>query len=205
MDFSYLCALWSGKKIEGPPRPHMRNQVCLISILLIFIPLCAAKAQNQTFVVDETQHAGTEVEVDSTLLGKNIFSLLSNDVTIVQPTAVRDVIDAQARENEGTTFNGFRIRLYIGSSPDARETSLATLKKFNSMYPHIQVFRSYTAPNFKVSVGNFRTRVDAELVLREIKDEFPEAFIVRERFKYPSIGVPDFSGEESEESLFPGL
>ena len=64
------------------------------------------------------------------------------------------------------------------------------------MYPGIQAYRSYASPNFKVTVGNFRTRLDAEALLRQIKGDFPDAFIVRERFKYPSIGSVDLHPEE---------
>ena len=65
---------------------------------------------------------------------------------------------------------------------------------------YIQAYRSYTSPNFKVSVGNFRTRVDAEILLREIQEEFPDAFIARERFKYPSMGAPDLRTLTEESS-----
>jgi len=42
-----------------------------------------------------------------------------------------------------------------------------------------------------VTVGNFRTRLEAEALLQRIKGDFPDAFIVRERFKYPTIGRAD--------------
>ena len=40
-------------------------------------------------------------------------------------------------------------------------------------------------------MGNFRTRLEAEALLQRLKGDFPDAFIVRERFKYPSIGRAD--------------
>ena len=57
--------------------------------------------------------------------------------------------------------------------------------------PYINVYRSYSAPNFKVTVGSFRNRVEAQRMLDAIKDEFPDAFIVRDKFRYPSIGDPE--------------
>ena len=42
-----------------------------------------------------------------------------------------------------------------------------------------------------MTAGNFRTRLEAEALLQKIKADFPDAFIVRERFKYPTIGRAD--------------
>ena len=65
------------------------------------------------------------------------------------------------------------------------------IRRFNTLYPHIQAYRSFASPNFKVTAGNFRTRLEAEALLQRIKGDFPDAFIVRERFKYPTIGRAD--------------
>ena len=89
------------------------------------------------------------------------------------------------------SYNGFRIRLYFASTRMAREESASVIRRFNELYPHIQAYRSFASPNFKVTVGNFRTRLEAEALLRKIKEDFPDAFIVRERFKYPTIGRSD--------------
>lgn len=166
---------------------------------VLFLTASTAAAQLPSVSGDELVHAGIEAEVDSTLAGRDIFSVLPEDVVVVQPSQVRDALNARIAANDASTFNGFRIRIYIGSKPSAREESLEALVRFNRKYPYIQAYRSYTTPNFKVSVGNFRTRVDAEILLARIKDEFPDAFIARERFKYPTIGTPDMRGPEPDE------
>lgn len=171
--------------------------ICIFAAL--FLAALPAAAQLPSVSGDDLVHAGIEVEVDSTLDGRDIFSVLPDDVVVVQPAQVRDALNARIAANDASTFNGFRIRIYIGSKPAAREESLEALMRFNRRYPHIQAYRSYSTPNFKVSVGNFRTRVDAEILLNEIKGEFPDAFIARERFKYPTIGAPDMRGPEPTE------
>lgn len=177
-------------------------------IFSIFISLLAAELPSAAQIErelpsisgDDLVHAGVEVEIDSTLYGKDIFSVLPDDIVVIQPSEVRDALNAQVEANDATDFNGFRIRIYLGSSPSAREESLDALVRFNERFPYIQAYRSYSTPNFKVSAGNFRTRVDAEILLNVIREEFPEAFIARERFKYPTIGTPDLRGPEPEET-----
>ena len=167
------------------------NRILLLMVLLVFaVP--AAHAQNlETEEVSEIEHAGDEVQVDSTLLGRDIFSSLPEQVVVRQTPAVRAALTRQVSSNAGKSYSGFRIRLFFASNRTAREESSAVIRRFNELYPHIEAYRSFSSPNFKVTVGNFRTRIEAEAFLRKIKGDFPDAFIVRERFKYPSIGQPD--------------
>lgn len=168
----------------------MKNKLFLI-LALLALAVPRLSAQNLEEAGDELEHSGTEVQVDSALLGRDIFSTLPERVVVRQPDAVRQALTRQVAGNAGKMYSGFRIRLYFASSRSAREESAAVLRRFSAMYPGIQAYRSYASPNFKVSVGNFRSRLDAEAFLRTIVGDFPDAFIVRERFKYPSVGRPD--------------
>ena len=165
----------------------MKNKLLLI-LALLFLTAPLLPAQTLEEAGDELEHSGNEVQIDSTLAGRDIFSALPEQVVVRQSAAVRQALTRQVERNAGKNYSGFRIRLYFASSRTAREESAAVLRRFSAMYPGIQAYRSYASPNFKVSVGNFRTRLDAEALLRQIKADFPDAFIVRERFKYPSIG-----------------
>ena len=176
------------------------NSKLLLGILL----LCAGPvlfAQNtEEAMSSEIEHAGEEVQLDSTLAGRDIFSALPEQVVVRQTPAVRAALNKQVSGNASRMYNGFRIRLYFASTRTAREESAAVIRRFNDKYPHIQAYRSFASPNFKVTAGNFRTRLEAEALLRQIKGDFPDAFIVRERFKYPTIGRADTRpGEQPSE------
>ncbi len=176
--------------------------------LIILFALCCPHlllAQNQALeteeLQEELQHTGLEVQLDSSLLGFDVFASMPSDVEINQTEAVRRALMARIAANDSTDFNGFRIRIYLDSRREARNESMATIKRFNELYPYIQADRSFDSPNFKVSAGNFRTRLEAENFLKQIKGNFPNAFIVREKFKYPSIGKPDTRKLEPADSL----
>ena len=168
----------------------MNKLFWVFALLILGVP--ALRAQNiEEEIPSEIEHAGEEVQVDSTLLGRDIFSALPERVVVRQSPAVRAALNKQVAANAGKQYNGFRIRLYFASTRTAREESSAVIRRFNALYPHIQAYRSFASPNFKVTVGNFRTRLEAEALLQRIKGDFPDAFIVRERFKYPTIGRAD--------------
>ncbi len=164
-------------------------------VILVMMLLPLGKLSAQT-LGEEAENAGLEVQVDSTLLGRDIFSVLPENVVVMQSPAVRDALNGQAALNAGKTVSGYRIRLFLDSSRSAREASLAVMSRFHSLYPNIPVYRTFSAPNFKVSAGNLRTRVDAERLLRVLKPDFPDAFIVRDKFRFPTLGTPDTSGPE---------
>ena len=167
------------------------NKILVLLALLAF-GAPALRAQSlETEEMAEIEHAGNEVQVDSTLLGRDVFSTLPEEVVVRQSPAVRAALTRQVASNAGKSYSGFRIRLFFASNRTAREESASVIRRFNEMYPHIEAYRSFSSPNFKVTVGNFRTRIEAEAFLRKLKGDFPDAFIVRERFKYPTIGRPD--------------
>ena len=164
----------------------------ILALLALGAP--ALRAQNmEEEISSEIEHAGEEVQVDSTLLGRDIFSALPERVVVRQSPAVRNALNKQVAANAEKQYNGFRIRLYFANTRTAREASAAVIRRFNALYPHIEAYRSFASPHFKVTAGNFRTRLEAEALLQRIKGDFPDAFIVRERFKYPTIGRADTS------------
>ena len=108
----------------------------LLALLLLGAP--ALRAQNATEEISsEIEHAGEEVQVDSTLLGRDIFSALPEQVVVRQTPAVRAALNKQVAANADKQYNGFRIRLYFASTRTAREESSAVIRRFNALYPHI--------------------------------------------------------------------
>lgn len=125
--------------------------------------------------------------VDSLLKGRDIFSVMPENVTVVQSGAIKASVLEKARTNEGKMQNGFRIRIFFDNSQSARSGSEAALYRFKMKYPEVAAYRSFTSPYFKVTVGDYRNKSEALEALSEIRKDFPTAFIVRERFKYPSM------------------
>lgn len=136
----------------------------------------------------DIQTVGNEVQVDSAIVGKSVFQILPDGVTVQQSAKVAGALGLQIEENARKQYSGFRIRIYFDNAQNAREKSSAVLEKFKENHPDMEGYRSYDSPNFKVTVGNFRNRAEADAALEVLKQEFPSAFVVREKFKYPAIG-----------------
>lgn len=76
--------------------------------------------------------------------------------------------------------SGYRIRIFSGSGIDSKERAMETRTKFISKYEDIQAYIQYDIPNYKVYVGDCRTRHDALKIFELVKRDFPNAFIVEQ-------------------------
>jgi hypothetical protein len=95
---------------------------------------------------------------------------------------VQQLIDRKAsynRLNNGE-YDGFRIKIHFGADRvKAREIKT----KFNTKFPDINAYEDYIQPNFVITVGDFRTKLEAFEALKKIQVEFPNSFYVKSKIK----------------------
>ncbi|HMR46146.1 MAG TPA: SPOR domain-containing protein [Bacteroidia bacterium] len=75
---------------------------------------------------------------------------------------------------------GYRIQLYFGSQ---RDKAYELRTEFIKLYPQTAAYVLYQQPNFKLRVGDFRTRLDAQKSLKELQAFYPSAFLVKDDIK----------------------
>ena len=139
---------------------------------------------------------GQAPALDSTLVGKNIFSILPSkdrgakaNVTVHQSQNILKALNNQIASNSSRRVSGYRVRIFNDNKQNSRGASEAALNRFKGMYPGIAAYRTYSNPYFKVTVGDFRTKSEAMQLLQQIRGSFPSAFIVKESsINYPPVG-----------------
>ena len=133
-------------------------------------------------------------QMDTTLAGKDIFSLLGNgkgNVTVIQSERIRNGMSRHIEENKTEKISGYRVRIYFDNKQNSRGASEEAQRRFQANHPGIMAYRSFTSPFFKVTVGDFRTRSEAIQLMQQISREFPTAFIVKETINYPVVDKKD--------------
>lgn len=70
---------------------------------------------------------------------------------------------------------GYRIQTYAGSS---RQQAMTIRNEIAEKYPDYAAYVIYKQPTFRVRVGDFRTRFEAQKLLNEIKPVYSSSFIV---------------------------
>lgn len=123
--------------------------------------------------------------VDSTLVGKDILSVLGPGVTVDQTPLVRQALQTYVSNNAEKPISGYRVRVFYDNGPQARDKSEAIEQLLKKQYPEVMVYRSFESPNYKVSIGDFRTKDEAQRIYNALKGTYPTAFIIKESINYP--------------------
>ncbi|HWZ02068.1 MAG TPA: SPOR domain-containing protein [Mucilaginibacter sp.] len=81
-----------------------------------------------------------------------------------------------------STSSGYRVQIYFGSN---RQSAYNAQAKFMSDYPEVSTYVTYTEPNFKVQVGDFRTRLEAQKMQSDLNGMFSSLFIIPTKINLP--------------------
>jgi hypothetical protein len=133
----------------------------------------------------ETRVDNAPPQVDSTLVNRNILSLMGPGVTVNQSRTLRNAFDQYVSANASKRMTGYRIRVYYENGQNARGRSEAIARTISATYPGLGVYRTFESPNFKVCVGDYRTKDDALRMYHALKAQYPTALILRETINYP--------------------
>lgn len=75
---------------------------------------------------------------------------------------------------------GFRLVLFVQSGNHSKNACNEAKNTFLELYPLENAYIIYDEPYFKLKVGNFRTRMEAQRFLEELKGNYPQAYIVKD-------------------------
>ncbi len=89
------------------------------------------------------------------------------------PAEFNDIIKSKVKVAKKERV--WRVRIYMGTGNDARETASAIRAGFVSEYPNIEADTRYPSPYFKVLVGSFDTRIKAESFRVALLKKYPNS------------------------------
>ncbi|GHE29329.1 SPOR domain-containing protein [Sphingobacterium griseoflavum] len=72
---------------------------------------------------------------------------------------------------------GFRVQIFSGSS---RNDAYAVQSRFQNAYKDISSYVSYDEPNYRVKVGDFRSRAEATSFMRVLRSQYNNVFVFTE-------------------------
>ena len=83
------------------------------------------------------------------------------------------------------TMPGYRIQIFMEIGNDAINHAQSVKYSFTRAFPEIPVYLSYEQPYYRLRVGDFRSRIEAEKYLRLIKPKFSLAFVTTDVINPP--------------------
>ena len=105
------------------------------------------------------------------------LSAQKNEGTVkIETSAHVDEMMAQkkAYNKSQNTINGYKIQIYYGSEKRCYEVK----DEFTAFFPDITTSIIFSTPQWKLHVGNFRTRLEADHAMVQIKKEYPAAIVL---------------------------
>jgi hypothetical protein len=105
----------------------------------------------------------------------------SNSVVIYKDPRLDMLVKKQAQINEETsrdarrTARGFRLMII---NTNKRDEALAAKTKVYTYFPELKAYLLYQSPYFKLKVGNFKERKEAEDYQKQLNIYFPKGVFI---------------------------
>ncbi len=84
------------------------------------------------------------------------------------------VAQKKAFNKELNSYPGYKIQIYYGSEKECYEIK----DEFSSLFPEIPTSVIFSTPQWKLQVGEYRTRLEADKSIQSIKKEYPSAIVL---------------------------
>lgn len=103
-------------------------------------------------------------------------------VTVHAEAAVEEFLQTrQLQFAADSSVNGYRIQIFISTD---RKQAMAEEEKFRNTFPGIPLYMKYDAPNFKLRVGDYNNKLEAQYLYKLLSTDYPRLFLVPDRV-YP--------------------
>ncbi|MBO6026853.1 MAG: SPOR domain-containing protein [Bacteroidales bacterium] len=105
------------------------------------------------------------------------------------------------------TLNGFRVQIFMEIGNEAVDHAEVVKAEFEETIPELPIYLSYEQPYYRLRVGDFRNRVEAEKYLRILKPKYSLAFVTADVINPPAKIEPieleeqDDTGEETGDDI----
>ena len=140
-------------------------------ILISLIPIFLESGLNVIYAQDVNEYQILEY-LQQKRHGEGELNIIMDDLVLEN---LRQHILYNAKN---PSVSGYRIRIFSDSGFDSYEGALNKRTQFIKIYENISAYLQYDVPNYKVYVGDCRTKSEALKILELIRKDFPYAFIV---------------------------
>jgi hypothetical protein len=112
----------------------------------------------------------------------------AGEIKVIQDPRVDSLLQMHKKLNEKNPhIEGWRINIFFESGNNSKKMAVDAKAKFVQSYADVPCYVVFQEPYYKVRVGDYRTRMEAEKLLKELVPEYPNAFVVEDEINFPVI------------------
>lgn len=98
------------------------------------------------------------------------------NLQVFQDEKITELLEIKSNlSKDNKISDGYTIQLFYGELKEAN----SMIRNYNRSLSNWSATIEYETPNYKVWVGNFSTRLEADRALLEIQKDFPNAFVLK--------------------------
>lgn len=117
-----------------------------------------------------------------TLSGLAFSQKVEDNPNVDQDLRVDRLIEKHRQFNQANPgVDGFRVQVFFDSGNNSKKSAQTAREKFIELYPDIAAYLTFKSPYYRVRVGDFRTKLEAEGYLFQLAATYPNAFTVPDR------------------------
>lgn len=87
-------------------------------------------------------------------------------------------LELASASKAGSATSGYRVQIFSGLE---REMAYTEQSRFKAAFPNVRTYISYVQPNYRLRVGDFRTRLEAEKFMNDLRRRYSSMFIFSEK------------------------
>jgi hypothetical protein len=96
--------------------------------------------------------------------------------TVTQDPKFEELLNDKRKISSQITLNDkYKVQVFYGDNEKARKA----LQEFKKAFPETDGTIIFESPTYKVWVGSYSSRIDAERALEEVRKKYPNALIVK--------------------------
>lgn len=109
-------------------------------------------------------------------------------VNIEADPRIEELVELHSTYNKAfPVMPGYRIQVFMESGTEALTRAEEVKKKFTEKNKGTNAYLTFDAPYYRVRVGDFRTRLDAEKFLLKINRRYPNAWVIKDEINFPEL------------------
>ncbi len=145
-----------------------------LSILMLFFVHIMFAQEAETYLEEEQPEVKTP-------------AILQN-LNVERDARLDEMLNWHMEKNKNRDgIDGYRVEIFFSSDLDAKQKALEKKVEFLSKYPDYNVHVIFVAPNFRVRVGDFRTKNEAWKLYEKVKKDYRAAFVVKDKINFPVL------------------
>lgn len=97
---------------------------------------------------------------------------------------ISEFVGKHKNDPENVKIEGFRVQIYFNEN---KSVALGQKANFLNQYSEHKAYLDYLAPNYRVRVGNFRSKLEAEKLKQSLLSNYPTCIIIQDNIELPAI------------------